>query len=52
MREENVAESGSIFVRNLPYTVSQEQLTELFESFGKAISQILYPFMTKGSYLP
>ncbi|CAH0691925.1 unnamed protein product [Spodoptera exigua] len=32
--EESIGESGSIFVRNLPYVVSEEELTSLFEKYG------------------
>lgn len=31
----NVAETGRLFVRNLPYSVKEEELDELFEPFGK-----------------
>lgn len=33
--EESIGESGSIFVRNLPYIVSEEEVTALFEKYGK-----------------
>ncbi|XP_023239058.1 probable RNA-binding protein 19 [Centruroides sculpturatus] len=32
--EEDVGESGRIFVRNLSYTVTEEELEELFKKFG------------------
>ncbi|XP_041979316.1 probable RNA-binding protein 19 [Aricia agestis] len=32
--EESIGESGSIFVRNLPYVVSEVELTQLFEKYG------------------
>ncbi|CAK1580385.1 unnamed protein product [Parnassius mnemosyne] len=32
--EESVGESGSIFVRNLPYVVSEEEVTKVFEKYG------------------
>ncbi|CAH2096088.1 unnamed protein product [Euphydryas editha] len=32
--EESIGESGSIFVRNLPYVVSEQELTDLFEKYG------------------
>lgn len=32
--EETVAESGRIFLRNLPYNVKEEEITELFEKYG------------------
>ncbi|CAK1551172.1 unnamed protein product [Leptosia nina] len=31
---ETIGESGSIFVRNLPYVVSEEEITKLFEKYG------------------
>ncbi|XP_054272125.1 probable RNA-binding protein 19 [Macrosteles quadrilineatus] len=34
MQEESIAESGSIFVRNLAYTITEENLTELFSPYG------------------
>ncbi|KAL2609507.1 hypothetical protein R1flu_028080 [Riccia fluitans] len=33
--QESVAETGRLFVRNLPYTASQEDLTEIFSKFGQ-----------------
>ena len=35
--EEDVAESGRLFVRNLPYTCTEEELTELFNKDGVLI---------------
>ncbi|XP_026499714.2 probable RNA-binding protein 19 [Vanessa tameamea] len=32
--EETIGESGSIFVRNLPYVVSEQEVTNLFEKYG------------------
>ncbi|XP_014367177.2 probable RNA-binding protein 19 [Papilio machaon] len=32
--EESIGESGSIFVRNLPYVVSEEEVTKTFEKYG------------------
>ncbi|XP_072949367.1 probable RNA-binding protein 19 [Epargyreus clarus] len=32
--EESIGESGRIFVRNLPYVVSEEELTSMFEKYG------------------
>lgn len=33
--EEDVAESGRLFIRNLPYTCSEEELKELFAKHGQ-----------------
>lgn len=33
--EEDVAESGRLFVRNLPYTCTEEEIKELFAKHGK-----------------
>ncbi|CAM6084747.1 unnamed protein product [Calypogeia fissa] len=38
-QQENVSETGRLFVRNLPYTASEEDLTELFGKFGQ-LSQV------------
>ncbi|XP_049873113.1 probable RNA-binding protein 19 [Pectinophora gossypiella] len=40
--EESIGESGSIFVRNLPYVVSEEELTSLFEKYGP-LAEVNYP---------
>lgn len=33
--EEDVSESGRLFVRNLPYTCTEEEIKELFEKHGE-----------------
>lgn len=33
--EENVAESGRIFLRNLSYTATEDDIRILFEKYGK-----------------
>lgn len=33
--EEDVAESGRLFIRNLPYTCTEEELKELFAKHGE-----------------
>lgn len=33
-KEESIAESGRIFIRNLPYSVNDEELEALFTPFG------------------
>lgn len=33
--EEDVSESGRLFIRNLPYTCTEEEIKELFAKYGK-----------------
>ncbi|XP_037367008.1 probable RNA-binding protein 19 [Talpa occidentalis] len=40
--EEDLADSGRLFVRNLPYTSSEEDLQELFSKYGP-LSELHYP---------
>ncbi|MCI4375294.1 hypothetical protein PGIGA_G00107740 [Pangasianodon gigas] len=40
--EEDVAESGRLFVRNLPYTCTEEELKELFTKHGH-LSELHFP---------
>ncbi|TWW60369.1 RNA-binding protein 19 [Takifugu flavidus] len=40
--EEDVAESGRLFVRNLPYTCTEEELKELFAKHGP-LSELHFP---------
>ncbi|CAJ1068825.1 probable RNA-binding protein 19 [Xyrichtys novacula] len=40
--EEDVAESGRLFVRNLPYTCGEEEIKELFSKYGP-LSEVLFP---------
>uniref|UniRef100_A0A4W6GAC2 Probable RNA-binding protein 19 n=1 Tax=Lates calcarifer TaxID=8187 RepID=A0A4W6GAC2_LATCA len=40
--EEDVAESGRLFIRNLPYTCTEEEIKELFSKHGP-ISEVLFP---------
>ncbi|KAF8041941.1 hypothetical protein BT93_A0520 [Corymbia citriodora subsp. variegata] len=35
--KEGIMETGRLFVRNLPYTASEEELEELFSKFGKVV---------------
>lgn len=35
LQEESIAESGGIFVRNLTYTVTEEELSQHFSAIGK-----------------
>ena len=49
-QEEGIAESGRLFVRNLSYTTTEEQLTELFEKFGP-LTEVTVP-LDKNSNKP
>uniref|UniRef100_A0A3Q3AUA4 Probable RNA-binding protein 19 n=1 Tax=Kryptolebias marmoratus TaxID=37003 RepID=A0A3Q3AUA4_KRYMA len=40
--EEDVSESGRLFVRNLPYTCTEEEFKELFTKHGP-LSEVLFP---------
>uniref|UniRef100_A0A672FET2 Probable RNA-binding protein 19 n=1 Tax=Salarias fasciatus TaxID=181472 RepID=A0A672FET2_SALFA len=40
--EEDVAESGRLFVRNLPYTCTEEEIKALFTKYGP-LSELLFP---------
>uniref|UniRef100_A0A3Q3M7Z1 Probable RNA-binding protein 19 n=1 Tax=Mastacembelus armatus TaxID=205130 RepID=A0A3Q3M7Z1_9TELE len=40
--EEDVAESGRLFIRNLPYTCTEEEVKELFSTHGP-LSEVLFP---------
>ncbi|CAL8347969.1 unnamed protein product [Lota lota] len=48
--EEDVAESGRIFIRNLPYTCTEEDIKNLFTQHGP-LSEVLFPIdnLTKQS---
>lgn len=40
--EETIAESGRIFVRNLAYTITEDDIEQLFSKFGEFSSYIIY----------
>ncbi|XP_061842410.1 probable RNA-binding protein 19 [Nerophis lumbriciformis] len=43
--EEDVADSGRLFVRNLPYTCTEEEIKDVFSKHGP-LSEVLVPFDT------
>lgn len=40
--EEDVAESGRLFIRNLPYTCTEEEIKELFSKHGELKNLCIY----------
>jgi len=40
--EETIAESGRIFVRNLAYTVTEDDIEQLFSKYGEFSSYIIH----------
>ncbi|CAK6966611.1 probable RNA-binding protein 19 isoform X1 [Scomber scombrus] len=40
--EEDVADSGRLFIRNLPYTCTEEEIKDLFSKYGP-LSEVLFP---------
>jgi len=40
--EETIAESGRIFVRNLAYTVTEDDIEQLFSKFGEFSSYVIH----------
>lgn len=40
--EESIAESGRIFLRNLTYTTTEDDVKKLFEKYGKNIIALIY----------
>uniref|UniRef100_A0A6Q2Y9B3 RRM domain-containing protein n=1 Tax=Esox lucius TaxID=8010 RepID=A0A6Q2Y9B3_ESOLU len=40
--EEDIAESGRLFIRNLPYTCTEEELQDLFSKHGP-LSEVVFP---------
>lgn len=43
--EEDVAESGRLFIRNLPYTCTEEDLKEVFVKHGECRRSATHHFM-------
>ena len=42
LNEESIADSGRLFLRNLSYTIMEEDLTQLFEKFGP-LTEVMIP---------
>lgn len=44
IHEESIAESGRIFIRNLPFLTTEEELQTIFEKYGEILifKQIFY----------
>lgn len=40
--EETIAESGRIFVRNLAYTITEDDIEQLFRKFGEFYSYFMH----------
>lgn len=40
--EESIAESGRMFIRNLTYTTTEDDVRKLFEKYGKNIFALIY----------
>lgn len=49
--EESIAESGRIFIRNLPYTVTENDIQELFTKYGKGNFSSIVLNLTFSLYL-
>lgn len=47
LHEESIAESGRIFIRNLPFLTTEEELQTLFEKYGTILifKLILYYYI-------
>jgi multiple RNA-binding domain-containing protein 1 len=40
--EETIAESGRIFIRNLAYTITEDDVEQLFSNFGEFMSYFMH----------
>ena len=46
--DENLLDSGRLFVRNLPYSITEEDITKLFEKYGP-LTEVTIPLDKEGS---
>lgn len=42
IHEESIAESGRIFIRNLPFITKEEELQTLFEKYGIILNKLCF----------
>ena len=47
-KDESLLDSGRLFVRNLPYSITEEDITKLFEKYGP-LTEVLIPLDKEGS---
>ena len=47
-KDENLLDSGRLFVRNLPYSITEEDITKLFEKYGP-LTEVTIPLDKEGS---
>ena len=48
-KDENLLDSGRLFVRNLPYSITEEDITSLFEKYGP-LTEVTIPLDKEGSH--
>lgn len=46
---ESLLDSGRLFVRNLPYSITEEDITKLFEKYGP-LTEVMIPLDKEGSH--
>ena len=49
--EESIAESGRMFIRNLSYVTTEDDVTKLFEKYGNFLKLVFCFYHFKYSYL-
>ena len=47
--DESLLDSGRLFVRNLPYSITEEDITKLFEKYGP-LTEVMIPLDKEGSH--
>ena len=48
-KDESLLDSGRLFVRNLPYSITEEDITTLFEKYGP-LTEVMIPLDKEGSH--